>query len=275
DLDRAILENNVEYDRYFKFVTHIIDVFTSTFAPKQGTEEHEAIIVKDLSARFLLTLRALGLKYLFEETDHMRIDLTASGFPNHLEIRKMAADLQRSKDGAAMPWNEETLKRQLLDELIRGNSDPSSILQKLARSQYCKALEQGSLFSEFVAGNLRELKVYNKGKLKKRFLCSWASFDSVTNRPFLYLMVFDNDPDPDGPRTEQVDHDPEFVQVIKRCTHNTAPLKVIASDIDEAYAWVHPKVLKRIDIGPILSEYDRSDDEQAKEIGRPFRRAIS
>jgi hypothetical protein len=56
--------------------------------------------------------------------------------------------------------------------------------------------------------------------------------------------------------------------MIKRCTHNTAPLKVIASDIDEAYAWVHPKVLKRIDIGPILSMYDRTEDEEAKEIGR-------
>ncbi|MBK9289715.1 MAG: hypothetical protein IPN38_19140 [Flavobacteriales bacterium] len=99
DLDRAILENNVEYERYFRFVTHIFDAFTNTFAPKPGTEEHEAHIVQDLSSRFLHTLRALGLKYLFEETDHLRIDLTASGFPNHLEIRKMAADLQQLKRG--------------------------------------------------------------------------------------------------------------------------------------------------------------------------------
>jgi hypothetical protein len=65
---------------------------------KRAYKEHEAHIVKDLSSRFLLTLRHLGLKYLFEETDHMRIDLTASGFPNHLEIRKMAADLQQLKE---------------------------------------------------------------------------------------------------------------------------------------------------------------------------------
>ena len=268
DLDRAILENNVEYERYFRFVTHIFDAFTNTFAPKPGTEEHEAHIVKDLSSRFLLTLRALGLKYLFEETDHLRIDLTASGFPNHLEIRKMAADLQQLKSGAVRPVSEETLKRELLDELIRGNSEPTPILQKLARSQYYKTIQEGGLMGEFMAGQLRELKVYDKAKHDKRFLCSWASFDTVTNRPFLYLMVFDNLPDPDGPRTERVDHDPHFVDMIKRCTHNTAPLKVVASDIDEAYAWVHPKVLKRIDIGPILSMYDRTEDEQAKEMGR-------
>jgi hypothetical protein len=66
-----------------------------------------------------------------------------------------------------------------------------------------------------------------------------------------------------------------FVDMIKKCTHNTAPLKVVASDIDEACAWVHPKVLKRIDIGPILSMYDRTEDEQAKEIGRTHTPAIS
>ncbi len=268
DLDRAILENNVEYERYIKFVTHILDAFTTTFAPKEGAQEHEAHIVRDLASRFLLTLRALGLKYLFEETDHMRIDLTASGFPNHLEIRKMAADLQQLKGGGTKPVNEETLKRQLLDELIRGNSHPTSILRKLARAQYNKSIEEGGLFGEFVPGQLRELKVFDAAKHRKRFLCSWASFDTVTNRPFLYLMVFDNHPDPDGPRTERVDHDPQFVEMVRRCTHNTAPLKVVASDIDEAYAWVHPKVLKRIDVGPILSMYDRTEDEHAKEIGR-------
>lgn len=268
DLDRYILENNVEYERYFKFVTHILDAFTTTFAPKEGVQEHEVTIVRDLSARFLLTLRALGLKYLFEETDRMRIDLTASGFPNHLEIRKMAADLGRLKEGGLNLVNQETLKRQLLDKLIDGDSEPTSILQKLAISQYFSTIEQGGLFGEFVPGNLRELKVFDASKHKKRFLCSWASFDTVTNRPYVYLMVFDNDPDPRGPRTERVDFDPLFVDVIKKCTHNTAPLKVIASDIDEAYAWVHPKVLKRIDVGPILGEYDQTEDERAKEIGK-------
>ncbi|MBK9288100.1 MAG: hypothetical protein IPN38_10545 [Flavobacteriales bacterium] len=31
-----IPENNVEYERYIKFVTHILDAFTTTFAPKEG-----------------------------------------------------------------------------------------------------------------------------------------------------------------------------------------------------------------------------------------------
>ncbi len=268
DLDRAILENNVEYERYFKIITHIIDALTTTFAPKPGEYEYEAVIVKDLSARFLLTLRALGLKYLFEETDHMRIDLTASGFPNHLEIRRMAADLEQWKNGDVKLLNEETLKRQLLDELIRGNSDPAPILQRLAKAQYFKALEEGHFYRDFIAGNLRELKSFDAKKQNRRLLCSWASFDTVTNRPFIYLMVFDNYPDPRGPITERVDHDPQFVEVLKKCTHNTAPLKVIASDLDEAYGWIHPKVLKRIDIGPIISMYDKTEDERIQEIKR-------
>jgi hypothetical protein len=267
DLDRSILENNVEYERYFKFVTHVLDAFTTRFAPKDGTQEQEVMVIRDLALRFLITLKALGLKYLFEDQDQMRIDLTASGFPNHMELRKLGADLELLKKGALPSVNVEHIKRQLLDKLIGGESDPFPLLRKLAASQYHLALEKGGLFSEFVPGNLRELKVFNAAQHDKRFLCSWASFDPVTNRPYVYLMVFDNVPDPDGPITERVDKDPGFVDMIKKCTHNTAPLKVIASDIDEACAWVHPKVLKRLDIGPILSAYDKSEDEQAKEIG--------
>ena len=37
DLDRAILENNVEYERYIKFVTHILDAFTRPVLHKTCT----------------------------------------------------------------------------------------------------------------------------------------------------------------------------------------------------------------------------------------------
>lgn len=268
ELDRSILVNNVEYERYFDFVTHILDAFTAAFAPKNGVQEYEVHIVQDFALRFLHTLRTLSLKYLFEDSDQMRIDVTASGFPNHLEIRKIAADQSLLKAGSIPAVNEETLKRQLLDKLIQGESEPRSTLQKLALAQYHSTIEKGELFGEFVPGNLRELKTFDDKRKTKRFLCSWASFDTVTNRPFVYLMVFDNDPDPEGEKTQQVDKDPHFVDMIRKCTHNTAPLKVVASDIDEAYAWVHPKVLKRIDIGPILGAYDRTEDEQAVEIGK-------
>lgn len=266
DLDRSILENNVEYERYFKFVTHVLRAFTTTFAPRDGAQEDEVLIIRDMAQRFLLSVKALGLKYLFEESDRMKIDLTASGFPNHLELRKLTADLARWKEGSVPAINVDNLKRQLLDRLIKGDSEYEAILEKLALSQYHQALEREGLFAEFVPGNLRELKVFNEAKATKRFLCSWASFDPVTNRPFVYLMVFDNDPD--GERTQRVDLDPHFVDMIRKCTHNTAPLKVVAADIDEAYAWVHPKVLKRIDIGPILGAYDRTEDDVAKQIGQ-------
>jgi hypothetical protein len=60
-------------------------------------------------------LKALGLKYLFEDQEQMRIDLTASGFPNHMELRKMGADLELLKKGALPSVNVEHIKRQLLD----------------------------------------------------------------------------------------------------------------------------------------------------------------
>ena len=119
----------MEYERYFKFVTHVLDAFTTRFAPKDGTQEQEVMVIRDLALRFLITLKALGLKYLFEDQEQMRIDLTASGFPNHMELRKLGADLELLKKGALPSVNVEHIKRQLLDKLIGGESDPFPLLR--------------------------------------------------------------------------------------------------------------------------------------------------
>ena len=46
-------------------------------------------------------------------------------------------------------------------------------------------------------------------------------------------MVFDNPLIAKEPASD-VNKNPEFVETIKRLTHNSSPLKVIASDIDNA-----------------------------------------
>ena len=266
ELDRSILENNVECGRYVKFVTLVLDVFSAKFAPKDGTQHYEVDIIRDFADRFLATLRALGLKYLFEEEDRMQIDLTDSGFPNHLEIRKMVNDLDLAKKGPMPGPDTEQLRRLLLDKLIAGEETPTRILRNLALDQYQTAIKKQELFGEFVPGGLKQLKIQDSARHAGRYLCSWASYDSVTNRPFVYLMVFDSEPDQSGNFPKNVEKDPGFVDMIRKATHNTAPLKVVAMDIDDAYPHVHPKVLKRIDIGPIISEYELSEDVTSKAI---------
>ena len=266
ELDRSILENNVECSRYVKFVTLVLDVFSTKFAPKDSTQRYEVKIIQDFASRFLATLRALGLKYLFEEEDRMQIDLTDSGFPNHLEIRKMVNDLELAKKGPLPGPDAEQLRRMLLDKLIGGEATPTRILRGLALEEYGTALKKQELFGEFVPGSLKKLKMQDSARHAGRYLCSWASYDSVTNRPFAYIMVFDSEPDQSGDFPKDVEKDRGFVDMIRKATHNTAPLKVVAMDIDDAYPHVHPKVLKRIDIGPIISEYELSEDAVSQAI---------
>ena len=266
ELDRAILENNVEYERYVKFVTSVLDVFATKFAPKDSTQRYEVEIIQKFATLFLSTLRSLGLKYLYEETDRMRIDLTDSGFPNYLEIRKMIADVELAKKGQLSGQETESLRRSLLDKLIAGEASPTRILKDLALNQYQAVLKKEELFGEFVPGVMKQLKMSDSARHAGRYLCSWASYDSVTNRPFVYVLLFDSEPDQTGNFPKNVDKDPGFVEMIRKATHNTAPLKVVAMDIDNAYPHVHPKVLKRIDIGPIISEYERSEDATSQAI---------
>lgn len=109
DLDRAILENNVEYERYFRFVTHIFDAFTNTFsAPKPGTEEHEAHIVKDLSSRSPAHPAGTGVEVPLRRDRPPAHRPYRERIPEPPRIRKMAADLQQLKSGAVPPVSEET-----------------------------------------------------------------------------------------------------------------------------------------------------------------------
>lgn len=272
ELDRAILENNVAYERYVNFVTSVLDVFTTKFAPKDSTQRYEVEIIRKFAMLFLSTLRSLGLKYLYEETDRMRIDLTDSGFPNYLEIRKMIADVDLAKKGQLSGQEAESLRRMLLDKLIAGEDTPTKILKELALNQYQSTIRKEELFGEFVPGILKKLKIQDNARHAGRYLCSWASYDSVTNRPYVYVLVFDSEPDESGNFPRDVEKDRGFVDMIRKATHNTAPLKVVAMDIDNAYPHVHPKVLKRIDIGPIISEYERSEDATSQAIRAQCRR---
>ena len=172
ELDRAILENNVEYERYVKFVTSVLDVFTTKFAPKDSTQQFEVEIIRNFAKLFLTTLRSLGLKYLYEETDRMRIDLTDSGFPNYLEIRKMLADLELAKKGQLSTTETESLRRLLLDKLISGDDTPIRILKELALNEYQATITKEPLFGEFVPGVLRQLKIADSPRHAGRYLCS-------------------------------------------------------------------------------------------------------
>jgi hypothetical protein len=255
-LDRSILDGENAYTDYFNYTKNALDILLSSFNRMSSHNPLEVVVLKKFAQKFLNTIEAFRLKYSFDENQSLLVDLTESGFPNFLEYKKLWDDLHKRESMLERFPEAEAIKRNILDHLMKSHSEPTSHLRQLSQRCYFNSLSQKKLFFEFTPGKIELLKEH-KDKIETRtYFYSWASFDSVTNKPYVYTMVFDN-PTNLGKTDTDIKRDLDFIEVIKRCSHNSSPLKVIASDIDNAYENIYPKILKRIEIGPIYGKYSQ------------------
>ena len=146
----------------------------------------------------------------------------------------------------------------MLDHLIKNQDHPQHLLRQLSKAYYFDHLNIANLFMEFTPGKLELVSNLKDEHDSRRYCYSWASFDSVTNRPYIYIAVFDNARVFKGENVD-VKRNPDFIDTIRKITHNTSPLNVIASDLDNAYEEVHPKIIKRIDLGPLFGLYSKDE----------------
>ena len=255
------------YSDYFKYVQFALGNLIESFENYKTDNSYELGIIKAFSQKFLNTIECFSLKYAFNENQPMLIDLTDSGFPNHLEFRRLEDDLKKKKVEINKGQSEIALKHTILDHMIKNKSEPGFLLKQLAMKSYFERISKHKLFREFTEGDLVKLTPDNESK-SKRYLYSWGSFDSVTNRPYIYILVFDVVKVRKGDAINP--GEVHFVENIRKITHNTAPLKVMAADLDELYNSVKPQVLKRINLGPIYGMYSRDNSIYTEMLNQKF-----
>ncbi|MCF8277738.1 MAG: hypothetical protein K9J17_13475 [Flavobacteriales bacterium] len=265
-LDRSVLDGENAYQDYFKYLKFALEQFINSVDNYQGDAPYEANIIKSMSQKFLNSIEVLSLKYAFNDTHPMLVDLTESGFPNHMEFRRLADDLTKQAEELKDGQSVDTLRTLILDHMIRSKTEPVRLLKQISKRTYFETLDTWKLFKEFTSG---PLELLSKGAdFNWRYLYSWGSFDSVTNRPYIYMLVFDHHRE--DAEAEKALRSYGFVESIRKITHNTAPLKVMISDIDSLSELMMPKVLKRIAIGPIYGEYSQDEHPFSKMLKKRF-----
>jgi hypothetical protein len=89
----------------------------------------------------------------------------------------------------------------------------------------------------------------------------------MTNRPHIYILVFEFT----NPTVNLAKEGAEtFKKAIEKLNHDSSPLSVIAKDIDNEFESIKPKVLKRIDIGPIYCRYSQDKHDISNVIQEKF-----
>lgn len=247
-LDRSILENDDAYANYFRQVSELFSLIRQAINEKSTDEPFEVKIIHDYLQQYLFTLQLLRTKFLYNEEQRMKVDLTESSFPNYLEIKQIESDLEQREDLLKGLPEEAVLRQSIVDFIFKNKAVPKKLLKQLAKRKYLEMLGKETPFSSYNSGKYRQLSKKNE---QPTYLYHWAVFDSKTNRPFIYFLLFDHEEVNRVPFKSEKLLITALTKYIEKSSAHQSPLRVMASDIDREFRTIHPKVLKRMDIGPL------------------------
>lgn len=232
-----------------------------------GVHPLESRVLETYLRRFLNSLDCLHLKYLCEPDRRLRYDPTDSSFPNQIEFREMEQDLARADQIRRDLPSADALKQAILDFVFQHKAVPDALMRQLGQREYYNALithkQLWGLFFGYTPGELQLLDDTG-GRLTREYAYHWGAFDVLTNRPHIYLLVFEQNAKKPVLSEDEGARESFLAAVQKHCI-NTAPLGVMARDLDAHDEDLHPKLLKRMVVGPLHNRY-ATDDSLYTEI---------
>lgn len=249
-LDSAQLDSKEQYIFYHKAIDFALKELIVAVQQHGLCNNQEVIFFKQYCDLLLYSIEAMRIKYMYDEEDNMKIDLTDSGFPNYLEFRYLFNDLELRDQYIEKLTPIPDLQEEFLDTLLR-KKEPvkKSRLFQAASIAYYKSVNKYYIFNRFVQGKILTAPQNSQGDL----MTSWSFYDVAHNRPFICFMYFDFD----GNRVN--DYKDEIYTALKQTSDRKMSLDTMAYAIDRKLPQVHPKHIKRIDLGPMHSIFAKDD----------------
>ncbi len=249
-LDSAVLETKEQYSVYFKIVTHAFDGLVDSIAEKRICNGLEAALVKQYCELMTYSLEAFRIKYLYDDEEKMRIDLTESGFPNYLEFRYLFNDLELKQQHIQKLPEIGTVKAEFLESLLRDKRPiPERRLQQAASIIYYSSVEQQYIFKRFVQGKILEV---GEGA-EAQYMVSWAFYDVTHNRPFICFMYFDLY------KEKLEDYRQKIYDVLENTADRNMDLDMMAYAIDKKLPNLWPKKVRKLDLGPLHNVFAKDE----------------
>ena len=167
-----------------------------------------------------------------------------------MEISRLDADMGLIDESLSRIPTEAILLQAILDYMFQEKMEPQELLMQMSQRQYFSKLNEENTFRVFTPGKLELQSINNR----RNYLYSWGCYDSKTNRPYIYIMLFEQDIESEpleaGGETWQ-----NFFEAIRQEGSRVPDIGIVAMSIDNLLDDIHPKVLKRIGIGPLYGRY--------------------
>ncbi len=251
-LDSAVLETKEQYVTYFSIIQHAFEHLVDRIAKQQLCNEAEALYIEQYCELITYSLEAFRLKYLFDDEEKMRLDLTESGLPNFLEFRYLLNDLELKHEHISKLPKVEELKAEFLETLIKDRQPISDRkLHQASSIVYYSSVEKNYIFKRFVQGKITP----NKMDDSAQFMVSWAFYDIAHNRPLICFMYFDMH------NTEVSEYTEQIYDVLETVADRDMSLDMMAFAIDKKLPKVLPKKLRKIDLGPLHNVFAKDELE--------------
>lgn len=215
---------------------------------KNASLDHLAI---NYIERLCQTVKALRFKYLFagkEEYANVKvptISIRDSGLPTIKEILSMKSDIAHLEELDMLPEAKE-LKHQLINSTLDFRRIPHGLRYDLSQRLYVDILKQNEIFQPIHHPELAYL--VNHDKVQQGCL-HWAVYDSQKHVPNIYILVFEYSGFPGFKDNEDLQI--ELYDYLQSQSLSTLKLLTIATDLDRRFKDFHPKMLKRLTVGPL------------------------
>jgi len=255
-LDSAILDSKEQYVFYHRMVDFALKELIVSIQANQLCTQQELIFFKQYADLLLYSIEAMRVKYMYDPEDHMKIDLTNSGFPNYLEFRYLYNDLSLKDNYLTKLTDIPTLKANFLDQLLVKKTPISKEkLFQAASVLYYTTVKKEYIFNRFAQG-----KIIDSPDQRAQYMTSWSFYDVGHNRPFVCYMYFDYE----GKNIQAHKH--EIYEVLKQTADREMALDTMAYTIDRRLQDVMPRYIKRIDLGPFHNIFAKDEHELTHSI---------
>ena len=251
-LDSAILDSKEQYVFYHKMIDFTLKELIYAVQEKQILSQQEVLLFKQYSDLLLYSIEAMRVKYMYDDEENMKVDLTDSGFPNYLEFRYLFNDLELREEYLGKLTSTDVLKEEFLDTLMRKKEPIAKRkLFQAASIVYYTSAKKEYIFNRFVQGKILPAPEGSE----EEYLVSWSFYDVSHNRPYICYMYFDYD----GKNVE--DYKDEIYSVLKNAADRDMNLDTMAYAIDKRLPKVFPKRIRRVDLGPLHNVFAKDENK--------------
>lgn len=256
--DHTHLEGAQATRRYFAKFERImghLDTVSGINAEEGTIARAEAEIIRAYLDRLAHTFRALSYKYLMTWRvsgalpNGMTIDRQDSGFPVFQELLTMANDAVNAQRHLDTLPTTQRIREDMVRHILNEQSHPTRLQYAMSQRLYYEEL---TAQEPFWARN-DPIAVWRGGEngQRRRYRVHWATYDSQTNLPAIYLMELEDSGWQALPQDER--RWPAVQAHLMAQAVSGLKLVTIATGFDTDFADLHPKKLRRIHVGPMYS----------------------